>query len=77
MANHVEIEASQCKGCRLCVESCPTKSLVQGSDLNPSGYLYIKFEQHGCKACGFCYYRCPEPGAITVIKDDAKAVANG
>jgi formate hydrogenlyase subunit 6/NADH:ubiquinone oxidoreductase subunit I len=77
MANYVEIEAGQCKGCWLCIECCPTQSLAQGTELNKSGYQYARFEQHGCTACGFCYYMCPEPGAITVIKDDAKAVANG
>ena len=77
MANHVEISGEECKGCQLCIVNCPKKCLARGSELNKSGYLYTRFEQNGCTACGFCYYMCPEPGAITVIKDDAKADANG
>ena len=77
MANHVEIDSAQCKGCLLCIANCPKRCLAQGTELNKSGYLYARFEQNGCTACGFCYYMCPEPGAITVIKDDAKALSHG
>ena len=72
MANIIEISNDQCKGCGLCIANCPTHSLVRGTQLNKSGYLFTTFEQNGCTACGFCYYMCPEPGAITVIKDDGK-----
>lgn len=75
--NYIGIEKDQCKGCRLCVETCPTHCIVQGSAINRSGYQYIRFEQHGCTACGFCYYICPEPGAITVFKGQKEAVDHG
>lgn len=75
--NHIEIEVQQCKGCRLCVETCPHQCIVQGAAINKMGYQYIRFEQHGCTACGFCYYICPEPGAITVIKGEKKAADHG
>ena len=71
--NYVEIEASQCKGCRLCVEVCPKGCLVVGSDINQIGYQYAKFEQQGCTACGLCFYICPEPGAIIVYKGEGKS----
>jgi ferredoxin len=75
--NHTEnlviIAGEQCKGCRLCIETCPTHSLMQGSDINKNGYQYAKFEQRGCTACGFCYYICPEPGTLTVIKAERTA----
>ena len=66
--NFVRIEAEQCKGCRLCVETCPRKCIVIGNDINSMSYQYARFEQRGCTACGFCFYICPEPGAITVYK---------
>ncbi|MDR2588403.1 MAG: 4Fe-4S binding protein [Spirochaetales bacterium] len=75
--NHVDIEINQCKGCRLCIEACPTHSLVRGSEINKSGYQYTKFTQNGCTACGFCYYICPEPGTITVIKAEQRTAAHG
>jgi NAD-dependent dihydropyrimidine dehydrogenase PreA subunit len=72
MANHVVIADERCKACRLCIETCPTHSLEQGSHLNKSGYQFTRFVQNGCTACGLCFYMCPEPEAITVIKDDGK-----
>lgn len=66
--NHIVIEPSECKGCRLCVESCPKECIVIGSDINVLGYQYARFAKPGCTACGLCYYVCPEPGAITVLK---------
>ena len=75
--NHIEIDIQLCKGCRLCLETCPHQCIEQGAAINKIGYQYVRFEQKGCTACGFCYYICPEPGAITVIKGEKKAVDNG
>jgi NAD-dependent dihydropyrimidine dehydrogenase PreA subunit len=75
--NYIEIEIEQCKGCRLCVETCPHHCIVQGSEINKMGYQYIRFVQNGCTACGFCYYICPEPGAITVIKAEKREAVHG
>jgi len=66
----VVIEPSECKGCRLCVESCPKECIVIGSEINGIGYQYARYTGRGCTACGICYYVCPEPGAITVIRGD-------
>lgn len=68
--NYIIIDSSQCKGCRLCVEACPHKCIVMGSDINEMGFQYARFEGEGCTACGFCYYSCPELGAITVYKNE-------
>jgi len=70
--NHIEIEASQCKGCRLCVEACSRNCIIVGSSMNQKGYQYAQFTPGKCIACGFCYYICPEPGAITVYKKEGK-----
>ena len=67
--NFVKIEPSECKGCRLCVETCPKKCMSIGSEVNNIGYQYARFdEDKGCTACGLCFYVCPELGAITVYK---------
>jgi NAD-dependent dihydropyrimidine dehydrogenase PreA subunit len=71
--NRVEIDPSQCKGCRLCVEACPKHCLIIGSEINVLGYQYAKFQNPECTACGFCFYVCPEPGAVTVIKAEKSA----
>ena len=67
--NFVRIEADQCKGCRLCVETCPNHCIVIGSKINKLGYQNARFESPDCTACGLCFYVCPEPGAIIVYKD--------
>jgi len=69
----VEIQLDYCKGCGLCVASCPTHSLEMGSALNKLGYHPARFiEDSGCTGCGVCFYACPEPAAIIVyeIKKD-------
>lgn len=69
----VEIQVDHCKGCGLCVASCPTSSLEMIEALNKLGYHPAKFlEDTGCTCCGVCFYACPEPAAIIVyeIKKD-------
>ncbi|RKX75839.1 MAG: hypothetical protein DRP87_13590 [Spirochaetes bacterium] len=70
--SYITINDDECKGCRLCVDACPKKCIVIGSNINLIGYQYARFEQNGCNACGLCYYVCPEPGAVTVYKKDKK-----
>ena len=65
----IVIDASQCKGCSLCVECCPKACIVRSTELNQLGYCYALFVSSDCTACGLCFYVCPEPGAITVYKD--------
>ncbi len=66
--NYVEISSDECKGCKLCVSTCPKNSISMSSNINKLGYQYAVFSGDNCTACGFCYYICPEPGAISVIK---------
>jgi ferredoxin len=66
--NFISINPARCKGCGVCVASCPKGCIALGSELNRMGYRYARFEQHGCIACGLCFYCCPEFGGITVCK---------
>ena len=70
--NHTNINPELCKGCGVCVATCPTKCLAIGDDINKMGYKYAKFSQNGCIACGMCFYSCPEFGTISVYKADSK-----
>jgi NAD-dependent dihydropyrimidine dehydrogenase PreA subunit len=64
---HVIVDGDRCKGCSLCVESCPTESLRIGTSLNRLGYHPVEFlPGTGCTGCGVCFYACPEPAALTV-----------
>jgi len=63
---NVTIDPEECKGCGLCVESCPPKCLHLSRELSKYGVHPAVYTGEGCTACGACFYCCPEPGAITV-----------
>ncbi len=62
--SHVVVDAERCKGCELCVVTCPHKNLALSAGLNRNGYHPVVFTYHGekgdCTACGICYYVCPD-----------------
>lgn len=66
---YVEISIEGCKGCRLCVISCPTKCLaLNTSDTNSYGlHFAYQADEDNCIACMNCAVICPE-AAITVFK---------
>ncbi len=71
----VKIDTNECKGCGLCVESCPPKCLSLRPELNQYGVHPAQYSGEGCTGCGICFYCCPEPGAIAVYRRDPKAEA--
>jgi 2-oxoglutarate ferredoxin oxidoreductase subunit delta len=64
----VTIEVEECKGCGLCVDSCPPECLELAPGMNAYGAHPATYKGEGCTACGICFYCCPEPGAITVMR---------
>ncbi len=65
---NVVIDRERCKGCLLCVRSCPTKTLGADDAPNSWGYYPAKVVAPGtCIACGNCYVVCPDVAA-TVFK---------
>ena len=71
----VKIDIEECKGCGLCVDSCPPKCLSLGTELNAYGAHPAEYAGEGCTGCGICFYCCPEPGAITVYRMPASRPA--
>jgi 2-oxoglutarate ferredoxin oxidoreductase subunit delta len=72
---NVKVDAEECKGCGLCIDSCPPKCLELSSGLNLYGAHPAHYKGEGCTGCGICFYSCPEPGAITVYRVRAQKVA--
>jgi len=64
----VVIDVVECKGCGLCVESCPPKCLELDPELSPLGVHPARYTGHDCTGCGICFYCCPEPGALAVYR---------
>jgi 2-oxoglutarate ferredoxin oxidoreductase subunit delta len=64
----VRISIEECKGCGLCVESCPPKCLELSLELSAYGVHPARYTGHDCTGCGICFYCCPEPGAIEVLR---------
>ena len=70
----IEIDASECKGCGLCIEACPPNVIAMSDQLNHFGYKPAFYMGSGCTGCGICFTACPEPGAITVYRLAMKAI---
>ena len=69
-----EIDRERCKGCLLCVASCPTKVLAADDSPNSWGYYPARaVAEDKCIACGNCYVVCPE-GIIEVYLEEADRV---
>ena len=57
----VVIDRELCKGCYLCVRSCPVKALDKDAEPNSTGtYPAKSVGPEKCIACGNCYEVCPD-----------------
>ena len=64
----IEIDPEECKGCGLCIITCPVHCLTLRERLNRQGYVPVQYMGHGCTGCGICFYVCPEPSALTIFQ---------
>lgn len=66
----IVIDAERCKGCELCIPTCPPSVIQLAEGLNTKGYhpaLYAD-PMHLCTGCALCAVVCPD-GCITVFRD--------
>ena len=67
------IDGEICKGCYLCIPSCPRDLIKISEQLNKNSYYPAEFndEEEKCTGCMLCALICPEV-AIEVYKEDGK-----
>ncbi len=66
----VTVIKDRCKGCGLCVLSCPKHHLALGKKFNASGYAYAQpGKDSQCLGCAICAELCPDI-AIRVYKEE-------
>jgi 2-oxoglutarate ferredoxin oxidoreductase subunit delta len=68
MMGKIDIDRERCKGCQLCLITCPKKMIRLAEDFNEKGYHFVFFENSGeCTSCTMCGQICPDM-AIEVYK---------
>ncbi len=71
----IEVNESFCKGCELCVNSCPQHVMsLDMEHLTPKGYHPVHLDQSGCTGCAICALVCPE-AALTIYRETPARVA--
>lgn len=66
----IVIDTESCKGCYLCIQVCPKKSIAIGKKLNSKGYYPSEPDKEiECTGCESCMLVCPEM-AIEVYDED-------
>ena len=64
----VVIDTEKCKGCEICVVTCPTQTLALAAEVNGKGYHYsYAANPDACIGCANCAVVCPD-AVITVYK---------
>ena len=64
----IVVDIERCKGCEICVESCPAKVIKMEKRVNSKGYHYAYLEiPELCTGCENCAIVCPD-AVITVYR---------
>jgi 2-oxoglutarate ferredoxin oxidoreductase subunit delta len=64
----IVIDKERCKGCQLCMDTCPQKMIRIAEGFNEKGYHFVVFEDsEECTGCTMCGLICPDM-AIEVYK---------
>jgi len=64
----IVVDTERCKGCEICVISCPTHVIAMTREVNGKGYHFAYLaDEDGCTGCTNCGIVCPD-GVITVYR---------
>ena len=64
---YIEFDYEFCKGCELCIQACPTKTLGLSKRMNQKGYRLVEDTGGKCTGCANCAMVCPD-AVITVYR---------
>ncbi|MDR2744054.1 MAG: 4Fe-4S dicluster domain-containing protein [Desulfovibrio sp.] len=64
--SRIQVLEERCKGCRLCVDTCPAGILLPSGRFNRLGYEVVEADG-GCTGCASCAIMCPDT-AIRVFR---------
>jgi len=69
------IDRDRCKGCGICVDSCPKNVLEISDELNTKGYFpAFQARPDDCVFCAICCTMCPDVAiAISEIEEEKAA----
>ena len=58
---HIVVDVERCKGCGVCVASCPCGVLALSASVNGKGYPYAEMvNKDACTGCASCGIICPD-----------------
>lgn len=63
----IVIDTEKCKGCEVCIPSCPQEVIGVSKNVNGKGYNYVETVNDECTGCMNCAIVCPD-GVITVYR---------
>ncbi|MQY79952.1 MAG: 4Fe-4S dicluster domain-containing protein [Bacteroidetes bacterium] len=64
----IVVDVEHCKGCEICVGSCPADVIEMTKEVNSKGYhVAYSAKPDDCTGCANCAIVCPD-GVITVYK---------
>lgn len=69
----IVVDTERCKGCEVCVASCPMQVIELSKEVNGKGYHFAYMAQpDACIGCANCAIVCHD-GVITVYKVNKRA----
>jgi len=68
MAGKIIVDRERCKGCGLCVWTCPHEVIRISAEPNSVGIFPAEAANDGCTGCALCALTCPDV-AITVLRE--------
>lgn len=64
----IVVDTEKCKGCELCVFTCPNEVIKLNDAINSKGYHYaFMAKPEECTGCSNCAIVCPD-GVISVYR---------